>query len=365
MRPSEIATDVMRLSMVTIGAPVRRTGGDRYDRVMAGAASDHGAAIRFTSIEGATWPEWFARAALTLHAASDRSDAILLDSLAAAPVAPWLRLARRPVIVVVHQRPGGVGHGPVRSRIQTALDRVAYRRTTGAIVAADGLVDDLGRIGVPADRVRVVYPGCDVPVAPGPPLDLRKGRGASILCVANWSESKGIVELLDAFAELPDGAATLWLIGSQGGDRRYAARVRRRLASPELSHRVVATGTMPIDEVGRFYRSADIFAMCSTVDAYGTAWTEALRAGLPLIGWRTANLPALAEHGREALMPAPGDRRALAEAIRTIATDPAVRARLADGARRRAETLPTWERSAELFFAAVRQLLDAPTTTRR
>jgi glycosyltransferase involved in cell wall biosynthesis len=64
-------------------------------------------------------------------------------------------------------------------------------------------------------------------------------------------------------------------------------------------------------------------------------------------------------------MPAPGDRRALAEAIRTIATDPAVRARLADGARRRAETLPTWERSAELFFAAVRQLLDAPTTTRR
>jgi glycosyltransferase involved in cell wall biosynthesis len=193
----------MRLSLVSIGEPDRRTGGDRYDRIMADAASDHGAAIRFTSIEGTTWPAWFARAAPTLRAASDGSDAILLDSLAAAPAAPWLWRARRPVIAVVHQRPGGVGHGRVRSRIQTALDRAAYRRATGAIVAADGLVDDLGRNGVRADRVRVVSPGCDVPVAPGPPLDLRNGRGASILCVANWSEGKGIVELLDAFAGLP------------------------------------------------------------------------------------------------------------------------------------------------------------------
>src|SRR5262249_41632121 len=161
-------------------------------------------------------------------------------------------------------------------------------------------VEDLQRAGLPGDRIRVVHPGCDVPVADGPVLDLRQGRGAAILCVANWSPTKGILELLDAVATLPRDAATLWLVGSHDGDRAYAARVGRRIRSPDLSRRVVAPGALPTDQVGRFYRSADVFALCSTVDAYGTVWAEALAAGLPVVGWRTANLPMLAEDGREA-----------------------------------------------------------------
>jgi len=312
VRRSEVASDLLHLAFVTAGDPNQRTGGHRYNRVMAEAAPDHGANIRFASVREPAWSAGFTTAAGILRTAADRSDAILLDSLAAAPSAPWLRRhARRPVVAVVHQRPGGIGHGPVRSRIQTALDRGTYRRATGAIVAAEGLVDELARAGVPTSRLRVVPPGCDVPVAAGPPLDLRRGRGAAVLCVANWSPGKGIVELLDAFATLPDEAATLWLVGAQDVDRRYTGRVGRRLAAAGLAHRVIATGALPMDQVGRCYRSADLFAMCSTIDAYGTAWTEALRAGLPVIGWRTANLPTIAEHGREALMPEPGDRRAL------------------------------------------------------
>jgi hypothetical protein len=37
--------------------------------------------------------------------------------------------------------------------------------------------------------------------------------------------------------------------------------------------------------------------------------------------------------------------------------DDVLRARLAAGARRRADALPTWRDSAELFFARVRELL--------
>jgi hypothetical protein len=55
-------------------------------------------------------------------------------------------------------------------------------------------------------------------------------------------------------------------------------------------------------------------------------------------------------------MPEAGDVRGLASALRAVTTDPAVRARLATGARCRATTLPTWARSAELFFDAIREL---------
>jgi glycosyltransferase involved in cell wall biosynthesis len=362
VRASEVTADLMSLSLLTLGDPKQRTGGYRYHRMMAGAAPDHGAEIRFTSIPPAGWPTGVAGA---VREASVGAHAILLDSLAAAPAAPWLGRASAPLVAVVHQRPGGVGHGRIRARFLAAVDRSAYRRAAGAIVASDDLVDDLRRAGVQDERIRVVHPGCDVPVAAGPRLDLRRGRDVAVLCVANWLPAKGILELLDAFATLPPEAATLWLVGSQDADRAYSERVRRRISSPDLSPRVAAAGPLPIEQVGRYLRSADVFAMCSTVDAYGTAWAEAIRAGLPVVGWRAANLPRLAEDGREALMAPPGDGRRLAAALGSVVTDAGVREHLAAGARHRAQTLPTWERSAERFFVAVRELLRPRTTILR
>jgi glycosyltransferase involved in cell wall biosynthesis len=356
----EVVTD-LRLSLVTLGDPNRQTGGYRYHRLMADAAPGHRARIRFASIPDIAWPAAPAAAASTPRALSDHSDAVLLDSIAAAPAAPWLHRVRVPVLAVVHQRPGGVGHGSIRSRLQAVLDRIAYRRTTGAIVAAESLVDDLRGEGVPEERIRIVHPGCDVPVEAGPPLELRRGRDVALLCVANWLPTKGIMELLEAIATLPEDAATLWLVGSQDVNRAYAGRVRRRISSPDLLRRVVAPGSMPSERIGRLYRSADAFAMCSTVDAYGTAWAEAIRAGLPVVGWRTANLPRLAGDERVGLMPEPGDTRGLAAALRTITSDTTVRESLAAGARRRAHTLPTWHRTAERFFVAIRELLETRT----
>lgn len=356
--------EALRLSLVTLGDPNRQTGGYRYHRKMAEAASTHDAEIRFRSIPDIPWPLPIAPAARTLRAAAIRSDAIVLDSLAAASVAPWIRRSLVPVIAVLHQAPGGVGHGRFRTVAQGALDRSAYRHASGFIAAGQGLVDALRRSGVPDERIRFVPPGCDVPIDHGPPLDLRRGRDVAVLCVANWTPNKGIAELLNAFASLPEHAATLWLVGATDVDRRYAERVRRRVAAPDLSRRVVIRGALPFAEVARMYRSADLFALCSLVDAYGTAWAEAIAAGLPVVGWRTANLPRLAEHGREALMAEPGDLRGLASALHAVTGDAGLRARLAAGARRRAGTLPAWRRSEQQFFEGVRELLRAPAAER-
>ena len=359
MHASEVGTrrDVLRLSLVTLGDPEQRTGGYRYHRMMAAAAADHRASVRSESLPALPWPLPALPAARTLRVAAGDADAILLDSIAAAFAAPWIARLRTPVVAVVHQPPGGLHGGRGRRVAQRQLDGVAYRSAAGVVAAAESLVHDLRIVGVPADRIVVVPPGCDIPVASGPPLDLRRGRAVSVLCVANWTPLKGILELVDAFATLPEEVATLWLVGATDADHRYTERLRRRVASPDLRDRVVVRGSVPVEEVGRFYRSADVFALCSFVDAYGTAWAEAIAAGLPVVGWRAGNLPRLAEHGREALMAEPGDVAGLASALRAITTDDVVRARLAAGARRRAEALPTWGDSARLFFASVRELL--------
>jgi glycosyltransferase involved in cell wall biosynthesis len=324
---------------------------------MAAAAGDHLAELRFASVPALPWPVQAVAAARTVHDAAGGSDAIVLDSIAAAYAAPWIVRSATPVVGVVHQPPGGAHRSGVRRAGRRRLDGIAYRAASGVIAAAESLVDDLRGIGVASDRIVVVPPGCDVPVADGATLDLRRGRGASILCVANWTAHKGILELVEAFAAVPGDAATLWLVGATDVDRRYADRVRRRIATGGLHDRVVVTGSLPVGEVGRLYRSADVFALSSFVDAYGTAWAEAIASGLPVVGFRAGNLPHLAEHGREARMAEPGDVAGLARELRAVVTDRRVRERLARGARRRAETLPTWRTSADAFFAAVRELL--------
>ena len=67
------------------------------------------------------------------------------------------------------------------------------------------------------------------------------------------------------------------------------------------------------------------------------------------------NLPYLANHGQEGLLVEPGDVAGLASALRALAEDAELRTRLGAAARRRAVTLPTWQQTAERFFAAVRE----------
>src|SRR2546426_5719178 len=146
--PGSVEQPVLRLSLVTLGNPNQQTGGYRYNRRMERAAPGYGAEIRFCSIpDRSRLP--IATAARMFRAASQRSNAIVLDSLAAAFAAPWVARSPVPVIAVLHQAPGGVGHGWIRSLSQGALDRVAYRHATGFIAAGQSLVETLCGLGVP------------------------------------------------------------------------------------------------------------------------------------------------------------------------------------------------------------------------
>src|SRR5919108_2014558 len=229
----------LRLALVTVGDPGQRTGGYRYHRIMAAAAPKHEAEVRFAAVPAAPLPVASVASARIVRNAAARSDAVLLDSIAAAPTAPWIRRAARPVIPIVHQPPGGMDSGRGRHWLNARLDRMAYRSAVGFIVASESLREALLACGVRSSVIRVVPPGCDVPARPGVSLDLRRGRAASLLCVANWLPRKGIIQLLEAVARLPPHAATLWLAGATDADRDYARRIRRRVASADLADRVI------------------------------------------------------------------------------------------------------------------------------
>jgi glycosyltransferase involved in cell wall biosynthesis len=188
--------------------------------------------------------------------------------------------------------------------------------------------------------------------------DLRHGRRAAFLSVANWLPRKGILELLDAFARLPADAGTLHLAGDESADERYAVRVRARLAGADLIGRVVTHGPLSTSEVAALYAAADVFVLAAWREPYGTVWGEAMAFGLPVVGWRAGNLPYLAQDGREGIVLEPGDIDGLAQALTRLAFDSDSRMRFGEAAKRRALERPTWEASAELFFTAIREVVE-------
>jgi glycosyltransferase involved in cell wall biosynthesis len=353
-------TDPLRITLITLGDPTTLTGGYLYHRRMAEFAPRFDAQINFVSFPEWPFPLAAADARTVLRAARNvGADVLVLDSICAAFLGPWLVRNEPPVPLVgmMHQPPGGIDFGPPRSVVQAWLDRLAYRRAHRLLVASEHLAEQLRATGFPPQRIEVVPPGRDVAPASGPPAgDLRRGRRAALLCVGNWVERKGILDLLDAFAGLPDNAAALHLAGSENVDPAYGAEVRRRLARPDLSGRVVRHGAVPVEGVAALYAAADAFVLPSRKEPYGTVYGEAMDYGLPVIGWRAGNLPYLAEHEREGLIVPTGDIAALTGAMRRLVEDVEFRRRLGDAARARALTRPTWEASAGLLFDALRRV---------
>lgn len=329
------------------------TGGYLFHRRLAELAPAHKARLEFVSFTPRPFPLPMLNVPRVLdEVRTIRPDVVVVDSIIAWCFA-W-RGAEMPMVGMLHQPPGGIDFGPLRTALQARLDRLAYRYLKCVLVASDSLADEMRPLGL---DVRVVAPGRDVASAVGDhPGDLRQGRRMSVLCVGNWVERKGILTLVEAFAALEADAATLHLVGRTNVEPPYARAVWKRLADERLRGRVIVHGPLSVGEVAALYEAADVFALPSLKEPYGTVYGEAMAFGLPVVGWRAGNLPYLATHGVEGLIVEPEDIVGLTLALRRLANDPELRTRLGQAALQRALARPTWDEVAALFFGQLREV---------
>src|SRR5215471_5555904 len=157
-------TRMLRAALVTLGDPTRLTGGYLFHRRLVELAPAHAARLDFVSIPDRPFPLAIGDAPRCLDGLDQKVDVVVLDSIAAAFVGPWLALRppARPWVGMLHQPPGGIDYGPPRSTVQAVLDRWAYRSVRRLLVASESLADELRAAGEPSDRVHVVPPGRDV-----------------------------------------------------------------------------------------------------------------------------------------------------------------------------------------------------------
>jgi glycosyltransferase involved in cell wall biosynthesis len=120
----------------------------------------------------------------------------------------------------------------------------------------------------------------------------------------------------------------------------------------ELGDRVSLAGDLDAAALEAVYDRSDVFVLATLRETYGMAVAEALAHGLPVVSTATGAIPKLV--GSDAgLVVTPGDVAGLTGALTRVIVDSALRARLADAARRVRDSLPTWEATIAKMEAAL------------
>lgn len=236
-------------------------------------------------------------------------------------------------------------------------ERVVLRRAAGAHVCND----DAGRVlrAKGARGAVVTVPlGVD-PAGPAPATRRREtARAATSPVVVGYAgrlaPHKGVDVLVRAVVADPRLVLRVAGAGQQEQDLR-------RLAAPARD-RVRFVGALSGTGLARFYRSLDVLAVPSLDtpgwrEQFGRVAVEAMAAGVPVVASDSGALPDVV--GDAGLLVPPGDAAALGAALRRVADEPGLAARLRERGLRVAASC-AWPEVARRYHELYARVLGRP-----
>jgi len=211
---------------------------------------------------------------------------------------------------------------------------------------------------VPDGKVRVVPNG--LPVTPCPSVRSPSPDVLTILYLSTLMREKGILDLLEATAQLGDEACRLRLVFA--GDWYSKEDERQFLVKLDvlgLRSRVELRGPVQGADKDRTLAEADVFVLAPRhVEGLPFAILEAMRAGLPVITSDSGFIPQVIESGQCGLVVPRGDVPALADAMGTLARDSELRSKMGHAARQRFLAEYTLERWSTRMLAVFQEVAE-------
>jgi glycosyltransferase involved in cell wall biosynthesis len=138
-----------------------------------------------------------------------------------------------------------------------------------------------------------------------------------------------------------------WRATIVGGahDPAHADALADLVRTLDLSGRVTLAGRVAQDDLEPLYAQATLFTLATRYEGYGIVFDEALARGLPIVSCATGAVPQTVPKDAGLLVPV-GDVTALAAALRSILSNPQMRAAMTTAAREAGDALPTWADTA-------------------
>lgn len=204
---------------------------------------------------------------------------------------------------------------PVSRQARFLAKRIIARRSTrraAGFIAVSQFAADLGhsRLGVPKDRIKVVYHGSRAPVGA-----YDGGPAMRWIFVSNISRYKNVETLLQATRHIPEPRFRLRIAGGFDTDRDRDAI--HGLVNDLEDDRVELVGRVPPDSVGELFEWADGLVWPSYAETFGHPLAAAVQRGMAVVTCDAASNREIAGDAAAYFSP-PDDAEALANQMRSF-----------------------------------------------
>ncbi len=194
-------------------------------------------------------------------------------------------------------------------------------------------LDHLRALSRAPGKVHLVYHGLDFSRFPPPPKrGPHRGGPFTIVSVGRAVEKKGYADLIRALAALGDDIP--WRFEHAGGGP-LAGRLKEQAKNAGIADRVTWHGAQERGFIFDLLRRADLFVLPSRLTASGdrdglpNVLMEAQAFAVPVLATDVSGIPELVTHGETGWLVPERDPAALAEAMRRLLSDEALRLSLA------------------------------------
>ncbi|MBI2052707.1 MAG: glycosyltransferase family 4 protein [Candidatus Ryanbacteria bacterium] len=154
--------------------------------------------------------------------------------------------------------------------------------------------------------------------------ELKKNLGFSqnekiILSVSRLEEKNGLADLLRALAFLiPKYHPLKLLVVGEGSLREQLENLALKL---HLGNSAIFLGKIPHENLLDYYQASDVFARPSLSEGLGTAFLEAMAAGVPVVATPVGGIADFLKDGETGIMVEPGNPESIKRGIEKILTN--------------------------------------------
>ncbi len=227
---------------------------------------------------------------------------------------------------------------------------LSARRARRVIAISESTKRDVvSLLGVPADRVDVIYCGTDDIFHPLPADEVAQFRceralpDRFILFLGTLEPRKNVRTLVQAYGQWRKAEPDIPKLVVAGGKGWYYDQIFAEVEALGLAGEVIFPGYVRQEELPLWYNAADLFVYPSRFEGFGLPVLEAMACGTPVVTTNVSSLPEVA--GDAALLTPPDDETQLIEAMRRVLSDRALRQEMMAKGQAHAATF-TWERTA-------------------
>lgn len=218
-------------------------------------------------------------------------------------------------------------------------------------------------VGVPEDKMRVVYLGVDTDnFYPRP--EIAKRPNTLIYVGTTEDKKKGFLFMIQALSILRKKREVRLIVVDKKLEDLWSA--------PDLISRyhvadcIEFTGRLSYEELAEKYCSAEISVVASTYEGFGLPAVEAMACGLPVVSSDGGSLPEVVADGKTGILVPARDPEALAAGIERLMDDADLRERMGAAGREWVQERFTWRKAAEGTVEVYREAIAMrrPATSR-